>query len=71
MAKSNKELQDEIDNSRALFIADVMRCLKSDPDANDGTKNYKELPQYLSELIDKDGSLMGGLIIAIEHYLEK
>ena len=68
---SNEELKKQIAENEALHIANVMHCLKQDPNASDRDKNYKETPQYLKELIEKDGSLLNGLIIALEHYLEK
>ena len=68
---SNEELKREILENEALHIADVMCCLKQDPNASEDDKNYKETPQYLKELIEKDGSLLYGLIIALERYLEK
>jgi DNA-binding ferritin-like protein (Dps family) len=48
-----------------------MRCFKSDPCASDYQKNYKETEQYLWELIERDGSVLGGLISAMERHLEK
>ena len=68
---SNEELKKQIAENEALHIADVMHCLKQDPNASDHDKNYNETPQYLKELIEKDGSLLNGLIIALEHYLDK
>jgi hypothetical protein len=67
----NKELKQQIAENEALHIANVMHCLKQDPNASDDDKSYKETSQYLKELIEKDGSLLNGLIIALEHYLEK
>jgi hypothetical protein len=68
---SNEELKKQIAENEALHIADVMRSLKNDPNADDYIKNYKETEDYLHDLIDKDGSLLSGLISALEHYLEK
>jgi hypothetical protein len=48
-----------------------MRCFKSDPCATDYQKNYEETEQYLWELIEKNGSVLGGLISAMEQHLEK
>jgi hypothetical protein len=68
---NNEELNKKIAENQALHIANVMQCLKQDPDALDYEINYKETPEYLQELIDKDGSLLGGLISAMERYLGK
>ena len=56
---------------QASYVADIMRCLKLDPCASDHHKNYKETEQYLWELVEKEGSVLGGLICAMEKYLEK
>lgn len=66
-----KELKSEINKQQALHIADIMRCFKADPCASDYEKNYKEIEEYLWELIEKDGSVLGGLISAMECHLEK
>lgn len=66
-----KELKSEISRQQELYIADVMRCFQSDPCASDYQKNYKETEQYLWELIEKNGSVLGGLISAMELHLEK
>lgn len=55
----------------ALHIADVVCSLRNDPNADDSTKNYEELEEYLKEVIQKDGSLMFGVICALEEYLDK
>jgi hypothetical protein len=68
---SNEELKQQIADNQALHIANVMHCLKQDPDASEHHINYKRTPEYLQELIDKDGSLLSGLLGAIETYLEK
>jgi hypothetical protein len=66
-----EELKAEISREQALHISDVMRCFKSDPCATDYQKNYKKTEQYLWELIEKNGSVLGGLISAMERHLEK
>jgi len=68
---SNEELKKQIAENEALHIADVMRSLKNDPNVGDYIKNYANTEKYLRELIDKDGSLMKGIVYALETYLEK
>lgn len=67
----NEELKKQIAENEALHIADVMRSLKNDPNVDDYIKNYDNTEKYLRELIDKDGSLMKGIVYALETYLEK
>lgn len=68
---SNEELKKQIEENEALHIADVVRSLKNDPNVDDYIKNYANTEKYLRELIDKDGSLMKGIVYALETYLEK
>lgn len=68
---SNEELKKQIAENEELHIADVVRSLRNDPNVDDYIKNYDKTEQYLRELIDKDGSLMRGIIYALEYYLEK
>ena len=68
---SNKELKKQISDNEALHIADVMSSLRNDPNVDDYIKNYYNTEKYLRELIDKDGSLMKGIVYALETYLEK
>jgi len=68
---SNEELKKQIAENEALHIADVVRSLRNDPNVDDYIKNYDKTEQYLRELIDKDGSLMKGIVYALETYLEK
>jgi len=68
---NNEELKKQIAENEALHITDVLRILRSDPNVDDHIKNYDKTEDYLSELIDKDGSLMRGIIYALENYLEK
>jgi DNA-binding ferritin-like protein (Dps family) len=68
---NEEKLEAKIIRQQALHIADVMRCFKSDPCATDYQKNYKEIEQYLWELVEKNGSVLGGLISAMERHLEK
>lgn len=68
---SNEELKKQIAENEALHIADVVRSLRNDPNVDDYIKNYNKTEQYLRELVDKDGSLMRGIVYALEHYLEK
>jgi len=68
---SNEELKKQIADNEVLHIADVMRSLRNDPNVDDHIKNYDNTEKYLRELIDKDGSLMKGIVSALETYLEK
>ena len=68
---SNEELKKQIAENEALHIADVVRSLRGDPNVDYHTKNYDKIEEYLRELIDKDGSLMRGIVYALENYLEK
>lgn len=66
-----KELQIEIRNQQKSYIDEVLQVLRADPMASDHLKNYKELEGYLWELIEKDGSILSGLIHGMEMCLEK
>jgi len=68
---TNKDLKAKMFENEDLHINEVISALKNDPNAEDRTKNYEELREYLRELIDKNGSLMYGIINALERYLEK
>ena len=68
---SNEELKKQISFNEALHIADVMRSLMDDPNVDDYIKNSYKTKKYLCELIHKDGSLMKGIVYALETYLEK
>jgi hypothetical protein len=69
--KSISELETEIYIQKKQYINQVLVLLKSDPCASDYTKNYKELEEYLYEVMEKDDSLLDGLIAAMEVYLNK
>lgn len=68
-----KEHLEEVHKAQALHIADVVRCLLDDPMGDKQDKKYvKEvLSGYLQEVIDKDGNLAHGLVVALEVYLGK
>ena len=68
---SNEELKKQIADNEALHIADVVRSLRNDPNVDDHIKSYDKTEEYLRELIDKDGSLMRGIVYALENYLDK
>ena len=70
--KAKEHLQ-EVHKAQVLHIADVMRCLIADPLANEIDTDYvkDKLEEYLWELIDKEGNIAHGLIVALEHHLEK
>jgi hypothetical protein len=61
----------DITKKEESFVDNLMRCLKSDPNASDYHKNYEKTEQYLQELIEKDESVLKGLITAMEQHLEK
>jgi len=65
------ELQNALEEAKALHIADVVRSLRQDPIAELTYTNESTLTKYLIELANKDDSLCKGLIYALEIYLEK
>ena len=65
------DLKKALEEAQALHIADVMCCLKKDPTVELHYMNYSKTTEYLNELIEKDGSVMTGIIRALECYLEK
>ena len=67
----NKDLKKQIMDNNKTFVVDVMKSLKKDPSADEHTLNYNETEEYLFELIERDGSLLNGIIHALECYLEK
>ena len=68
---NNEELKRQIVENETLHIADVMHSLRNDPNVDEYTKDYDNTEKYLRELIEKDGSLMYGIVNALETYLEK
>lgn len=55
------------------YLVSVFNVLNGDPMASDGTKKYasEELSELLLELMDKEGSLLRGILTALERHLEK
>lgn len=68
-----KEHLEKVHKAQALHIANVVRCLLADPMADNQDKKYinEELAGYLQEVIEKDGNLAHGLVVALEIYLGK
>ena len=66
-----EDLQKQMDTKQRLYINDLMRCFRKDPTAEDWMKGYSDTENLLIELIEKDGSVLAGLIPAIEYYLDK
>jgi len=64
-------LKEALDNAQAEHISKVMECLKQDPVADLNDICYSHTEDYLYELIEKNGSVLHGLIIALENHLEK
>ncbi len=67
----SRELKDALDDATALHISDVMELLKQDPLATLNDIHYSQTEGYLHQLMNKEGSLLKGLIIALENHLEK
>lgn len=68
---SVSELRQQLENTKIEYINRVLDLLRTDPFAPDHHLTYSSLEDYLHELFDKDGSVLSGLLIAIETYLEK
>lgn len=67
----NKELKKRILLNDDTHIEYLIEALNEDPNAPYHMLDYKALPGYLNELIEKDGSVIVGVISAIERYLNK
>ena len=68
---SNSEHKAKMTANREDFVDRLMAVLKDDPDADQYIKDYAETRGYLLELIEKDGSVLDGLVEALENHLEK
>lgn len=66
-----KNLENEIKTIRKNFIDELLSVLRKCPDADEYTKNYPELREYLIEISEKKDGLLDNLICALEYYLEK
>lgn len=53
------------------FITKLLALLKTDPSADDFILGYESTEEYLWELLEKDGSVLDGLVAAMETYLDK
>ena len=55
------------------FISKIIDLMVSDPKSTASDYSYMldNLPDYLNELSDQDGSITSGLLAAIETYLNK
>lgn len=71
MALTNDELRAQIKANTDAYINRLLLIFKEDPDLEEMFKDYKSLPEYVNELIEKDGSFVSGLISALECYLKK
>lgn len=67
---SNAQLRDNIRANSEAFIKALVDLLQTDPDSYPSEVFEKDMLRYLPKLIDKDGSVSLGLLIAVEHYLE-
>lgn len=67
MSKEKKELE----SAQEFHIKALMIVLRSDPMVDDHSRDYKATEGYLWELIEKDGSVMEGIISALERHLNK
>lgn len=70
------ELKAELQDKQEAYIKDVLGVLKADPNLEDDDRlktdnNTEQLQEYLEELQDKDGSLLKGIVCALERYLDK
>lgn len=68
---NNHKLREEIQKNRSEYFHRFLALMKQDPDISDHHKEYPNWPNYLQELTEKEGSLMGGILGAIEDLLEK
>jgi hypothetical protein len=60
-----------LEQEQAEFITALLNVLKTDPMASDHEIMYEDTADYLWELIETNGSVLGGLIAAMERHLEK
>jgi hypothetical protein len=65
----NNELMSQIVDNRSEFIDKLVDLFTEDPDRNSCETDY--LRAYFKEVIAKEGSLTGGIIDALEIYLDK
>ena len=67
MSETKKKLESE----QEFHIKALMIVLKSDPIIDDHSRDYEATEGYLWELIEKDGSVIKGIISALECHLNK
>ena len=65
--RTKEKLSKETDE----FVKKLLKLLKEDPLADKDDLDYKYTKEYLYEIIEKDGSLAHGLVVAMEVYLGK
>lgn len=65
------EMKMKIKEQQDSYIHELLVCLKSDPSTDDYYINYNYTEEYLYEILEKDGSVLKGLIHAMELYLNK
>ena len=68
---SPQELKAAFEEAEQKNVKDVIEALQGDPNASLHILSYTKTEGYLNELIEKDGSLMKGIVSALECYLEK
>ena len=70
MSNKNKELKDQIYKNQKVFIEKLIKCLHDDPDADQYYIDY-DIERYLWEILDKEDSILHGIICSLERYLDK
>ena len=72
MTNKNEELRYKIYENQKDFIEKLIKCLHDDPDASESDINYTDnLIEYLWEILDKEDSILHGIICSLERYLDK
>lgn len=66
-----KQLEDKLNLIKEKHLDLVLSALNNDPFLQDHLKDYKNLRDYLIELREEEGSICGGIIYALEIYLNK
>ena len=65
-----QKIAEVTEDYKNTYIKTLAQYLRQDPQANKFEKEY-EFEEYLCELLDKDASVLEGLINALEVYLNK
>lgn len=74
LERTVEELQQALTDKKSTYLKKLLIVLKQDPFAEEHTKNYKQLEQYIHEMCDTDtanGSFLNAFIDAVGTYLEK